>query len=39
MRSFITMAEQPTRQDSTASLVPPPAVQIFADVEAGTNDS
>ena len=38
MRSLSTMDDQSTRQDSTASLVPPPAVYISADVEAGTND-
>ena len=37
-RSLIIMADQYTRQDSTALLVPPPAVHISADVEAGTND-
>ncbi|KAH8790860.1 hypothetical protein F5882DRAFT_91862 [Hyaloscypha sp. PMI_1271] len=38
MRSLATMADQSTRQDSTASLVPPPAAHISADTEAGTND-
>ncbi|KAI0424619.1 hypothetical protein F5Y09DRAFT_134443 [Xylaria sp. FL1042] len=38
MTTLSTMADQSTRQDSTASLVPPPAVHISADVEAGTND-
>jgi hypothetical protein len=35
IRSFNTMADQSTNQNSTASLAPPPAVYILRDVEAG----
>jgi hypothetical protein len=38
LRTFNVVADQSTNQNSTASLVPPPAVYISADVEAGTND-
>jgi hypothetical protein len=36
IKPFSTMANQSTNQNSTASLAPPPAVYIYADVEAGT---
>ena len=38
LRTFNTMADQPTNQNSTASLARPPAVYKYADVEAGMND-
>jgi hypothetical protein len=38
IRPLTTMADRSTRQDSTASLVPPPTFHISVDVEAGTNN-